>query len=252
MKEEITLILVEPAGPLNVGSVARLCSNFGIKYLRLVAPRCDKNHPDAIKMAVKGIDILINAQVFPTLISAIADCTKVVASCGRLDHGNIPLNTSKEALNWALNKNQNSKVALVFGREDSGLSNDELRLANRIITLNSDSSYPSLNLSHAVAIVLNELIQLKQNKDQTPKQNEKSTTASPIELEDLLKDAQDLLLEIGFLLRHTAKSRISKVRCLLQRAEIRSEEISMIRGMIRQIHWAIDSRENKSHSSKGP
>ena len=81
----------------------------------------------------------------------MADCRRVVASCGRLDHGSIPLHAPEDALGWLLSSrddpNDDQPIAVVFGREDRGLSNDELRLCQRVLTLHSAGSYPSLNLS---------------------------------------------------------------------------------------------------------
>jgi tRNA/rRNA methyltransferase len=77
---DLQLVLVEPAGPLNVGSVARLCANFGVSGLRLVAPRCDPNDPDALRMAMAGRPLLQRAERYPHLAAALADRTRVTAA----------------------------------------------------------------------------------------------------------------------------------------------------------------------------
>ena len=151
------MVLVEPAGPLNVGSVARLCANYNIQDLRLVAPRCDPADPEAVRMAVHGDAVLQHVTIFPSLLEAVADCQQVVASCGRIDHGEIP--------------------------------------------------------------------------------------ASAPELDGCLRDAEELLLEVGFLLEHTANARMAKVKGLVQRALIRSDEVALLRGMVRQLRWA--ARRNR-------
>ncbi len=241
------VILVEPSGPLNIGSVARLCANYGVTELRLVSPRCDPYHPDAIRMAVKGNIYLKRAKKFSSLIDAISDCQKVIATCGRLEKGEIPLHSSNEILNWLSDKSNKGPIGLIFGREDRGLSNEELLLANKVLTLSSEPTYPSLNLSHAVAIVLHELksFQDKDLKSISLKENNATNElAFPIQVEDCLKDAEVLLLEVGFLLEHTAKSRMQKIRGLLKRAEVKSNEVALIRGMIRQFRWAIHSKHS--------
>ena len=138
-------------------------------------------------------------------------------------------------------------IAVVFGREDRGLSNDELRLCQRVLTLHSGSDYPSLNLSHSVGIVLHDLARLSTNLHALPTAGPTALpapratpdpAAAPA-LAALLDDATDLLLEAGFLLQHTAHARMGKVRDLLQRATIRTEEVALIRGMVRQLRWAI-------------
>ena len=143
-----------------MGSVARLCENFKVHELRLVSPRCDYLAQESIKMAVKGVKILQKSKVYKDLNSALSDCTRIVATCGRKEHGEIPLNSNKDALSWARRSERKETIALVFGREDRGLSNEELLKANKVISLNTSKDYPSLNLSHAVAIVLHQFNQL--------------------------------------------------------------------------------------------
>jgi len=249
----LCVVLVEPAGPLNVGSVARLCANFGVDDLRLVAPRCDPNAPEAQRMAVHGRSVLAAARIFPTLLEAVSDCHRVVTTAGRLDHGSIPLGPPEAVLPWAISGSSMQPLALVFGREDHGLTNDELLLSQRVISLRSGEAYPSLNLSHAVAVVLHEVARLQTaiepggtpggminsgfNRDLQGDYTD--DPAGPKALEACLNDAQDLLLEVGFLLDHTARARMAKVRGLLQRGLIRADEVALLRGMVRQLRWAV-------------
>ena len=238
------VVLVEPAGPINVGSVARLCANFEVRELRLVNPVCAPLDPEACRMAVHGLELLRTARSCTSLLEAVADCRRVVASCGRLDHGSIPLHAPEEALSWLLSGQEDpiddQPIAVVFGREDRGLSNDELRLCQRVLTLHSAGSYPSLNLSHAVAVVLHDLARLQTlpGHDDDPEPD----PAPPRQLDHCLEDVSDLLLDVGFLLPHTAAARMNKVRDLLHRASIQAGEVALIRGMVRQIRWALTSR----------
>ena len=240
LKHKLNVILVEPSGPLNVGSIARLCENFGVKELRLVAPRCDPTDAEAIRMAVKGRKFLENAHVYPNLLDAIGDCQRIIATSGRIDHGDIPLFSPKAVIKWLLKIQNEESIALIFGREDRGLSNQELLLANKVISLNKKSDYPSINLSHAVAIVLHE-ISNNLTKDFALEGNNCEKIAAPKDVNNFAEDAEALLLEIGFLYAHTAKSRMTKIKSILQRAEIRKEEIALIRGVLRQMRWAIDN-----------
>ena len=237
----LTVVLVEPAGPLNLGSVARLCANFGVEDLRLVAPRCDPGDLDAQRMAVHGDQVLKRARHFPTLFDALTDCQRVVASCGRIDHGEIPLQAPEQVMPWVQQGLESAaQVALVFGRENRGLSNEELLLSQRVVRLHSSEAYPSLNLSHAVAVMLHELERVRrQPTGQLNAELQEVETAEPTQLINCLNDAEDLLLEAGFLLQHTARARMAKVKGLLQRALVRPEELAMLRGMVRQLRWAI-------------
>ncbi|WP_269622755.1 RNA methyltransferase [Prochlorococcus marinus] len=236
-KIDVKIILVEPIGEINLGSIARLCKNFDVNELRLVSPRCDPLSPDSLKMAMHGKSFLENAKIYKELIDAVEDCGHIIATCGRIDHGkSIPLNSSKHVLEWILKKSTNKPIALVFGREDRGLSNTELLLAQKVISIQTSKDYPSLNLSHAVAIILNNLYTSK-NEFSFLENDSLIEYAPAIELNNFIEDAKKLLLEIGFLHKHTAKSRMSKIQVLLQRGEVRSDEIALIRGILRQLRW---------------
>ncbi len=242
------LVLVEPAGARNLGSVARLCANFGVAELRLVAPRCDPLGAEARQMAVHAQAVLESAPQFADLAAALADCGRVVAATGRLEGAPLPLHGPAAALDW-LGAAPESRaagagplpVALVFGREDRGLSNDELLLAGRLLRLDAGLAYDSLNLSHAVAVVLHEWHQRRGNTALPPVGPATGAFPDPAaraSLEAALGDGEALLLEVGFLLPHTARARMAKLRALLQRAQPDSAEVALLRGMVAQLRWA--------------
>ena len=242
-KKTLKIVLVEPAGTINIGSVARLCENFNINELRLVSPKCDYLAKESKKMAVRGIKILEEAKIYKDLNSALSDCSRIIATCGRKDHGEIPLYSNKDALRWALESEREETIAIVFGREDRGLSNEELLKANKVISLNTSEHYPSLNLSHAVAIVLHQFNQF--NELDLLKNNRRiSYPTNLIKLEDCINDLGSLLLNIGFLMNHTYKAKMSKIKQLLIRAEIKDDEVALIRGIISQTRWAIKNKND--------
>jgi len=243
IKKTLNVVLVEPAGPINVGSVARLCENFCVNELRLVSPKCDYLAGESRKMAVKGVKILEEAKVYKDLNSALSDCSRVIATCGRKEHGEIPLNSNKDALKWANTSKREETIALVFGREDRGLSNDELLKANKVISLNTNKNYPSLNLSHAVAIVLHQFNQFN-DLDLLKPNTIISHPANLIKLEDCINEAGSLLLDIGFLMKHTYKAKMTKIKQLLLRGEIKDDEVALIRGIISQARWKIKNKND--------
>ena len=243
LKKTLIVVLVEPSGPINVGSVARLCANFNVNELRLVSPKCNHLNQEAKKMAVRGVKILEKAIIHKNLNSALSDCSRVIATCGRKEHGEIPLNSNKEALCWALKSEKEETIALVFGREDRGLSNEELLKANKVISLNTNENYPSLNLSHAVAIVLHQFNQINEI-DLVKQKKTISYPANLIKLEDCIKDTGSFLLDIGFLMQHTYKAKMSKIKQLLIRSEIKDEEVALIRGIISQARWKIKNKND--------
>ncbi|MEY3750420.1 MAG: hypothetical protein RLZZ11_994 [Cyanobacteriota bacterium] len=236
----LTLVLVEPAGPLNVGSVARLCANFDIQQLRLVAPRCNHLGEEARRMAVHGEHVLEQAQLFPDLAAALADCGRVVATSGRIETESLPLSDPGPAMRWlSAAPSSSAMAALVFGREDRGLTNGELLQAGRVVRIGSSDAYPSLNLSHAVAICLHALREGEGGGDSVSPAAQ-SEPCNRGALEAALADAEELLLQVGFLYPHTAEARMAKLRALLQRAHVSEAEVALLRGMVRQLRWAAD------------
>ncbi|MEG4148967.1 RNA methyltransferase [Microcoleus sp. Pol12B5] len=150
----IRIVLVEPAGPLNVGSVARVMKNMGLHQLVLVNPQCDYLGEESRLMAVRAADILETAKVVESLPAALVGCVRAIATTGD-DSRSLPtqLEEPAEALPWLLE----APSALIFGREDCGLTNAELNRAQRLIRIPSSDAYTSLNLAQAVAICCYEL-----------------------------------------------------------------------------------------------
>ena len=241
----LNVILVEPNGPLNVGSVARLCTNFEVNELRIVSPKCDIFSLEAKKMALKGQKFLEHCKIFDSLERAIFDCDLVLASCGRVDVGKDSFFGSSEVIfDWTLSFEKINNLAIVFGREDRGLTNSELLLANKAFYIPTSQNNPSLNLSHAVSIVLYEL-----NKSFKKKLNNELKVfnlASSKQINDTFVEIEEMLLQVGYLLKHTSKSKISKFKKFVLRANTSMHEINVLRGIIHQINWFLDnSKKNK-------
>jgi tRNA/rRNA methyltransferase len=208
-----------------------------------VAPRCDHLGAEARQMAVHGEAVLEQAQLYPDLAAALSDCQRVVATSGRMETESLPLSDPAPALSWLWAGAQGpATAALVFGREDRGLSNGELLQAGRVVRLDTSEAYASLNLSHAVAICLHELQNCRAQTDgpvMQPTLNESTgDLCNRGDLEAALADAEALLLDVGFLYPHTAEARMAKLRALLQRAQVQQQEVALLRGMVRQLRWA--------------
>ena len=154
----IRIVLVEPAGPLNVGSVARVMKNMGLHQLVLVNPHCDHLGEEALLMAVRAADILETAKVVESLPAALVGCVRAIATTGD-DSRSLPtkLEDPADALPWLLE----APSALIFGPEDCGLTNAQLNRAQRLIRIPSSDAYTSLNLAQAVAICCYELYREK-------------------------------------------------------------------------------------------
>ncbi len=250
---EIRIILVEPAGALNLGSIARVMKNMGLSHLILVNPQCDRFSEEARQMAVHGVNILENAQIVADLPQALRGCQRAIATTARSRALPTTLESPKSALSWLIADDITS--ALIFGPEERGLSNQELNYAQRFVGIPAHPGYPSLNLAQAVAVCAYEIYQLSlsHNVDNPSSyvnlQAGKSDSPHPVlgdnttieVLEGYYTDLESLLLDVGYLYPHTATARMAKFRRLYNRANLTKEEVAMLRGIIRQIKWAINS-----------
>ncbi|MEM6610677.1 MAG: RNA methyltransferase [Cyanobacteria bacterium P01_C01_bin.72] len=241
----IRIVLVEPAGALNVGSIARIMKNMGLTRLVLVNPQCDLQSDEARQMAVHAVDVLDTAQIVDSIPVALTGCQQAIATTVRSRSVPIVLEPPSRVLPSLLTPKLES--ALLFGAEERGLSNDELKYAQRFICIESNPNYPSLNLAQAVTICVYQLYQswLAISGENSPPIATKATSvaATPsnttIEvLEGYYQDLEAMLLEIGYLYPHTAPVKMEKFRRLYNRANLLPEEVAMLRGILRQIRWA--------------
>lgn len=254
--DHLRIILVEPAGALNVGSVARVMKNFGLRQLVIVNPQCDLNSGEARQMAVHAADLLETAQQVMTLPDALIGCQRAIATTG-LDRTtlNVSLEPPRTALPWLLETPQ-EQAALIFGREDRGLTKAELNYAQRFVRIPTHPDYASMNLAQAVAICCYELSELVQKAPtDAPTQRLESGVphfaippavdtelATLDQLEGYYQQLEACLLQIGYLYPHTATSRMEKFRRLFGRSQLSPTEVAMLRGILSQINWAIQSR----------
>ena len=237
----LKIILVEPSGPLNVGSIARLCSNFNVDQLRIVSPKCDIYSLETRKMALKGIKFIKECNIYDSLIDSIKDCDLVLATCGRTHYHKKHEQDSLEHIStWIRNFKEVKNLAILFGREDRGLTNKELLMAHKVFTVNTHKNFPSLNLSHAVSIVLYELSKFTKADNNLKKKD--LDFASSKQIEDSFFEIEKLLLKTGYLLPHTSNTKISKFKKYIHKSETSKHELDVLRGIVHQINWALDNR----------
>ncbi|MFC1693470.1 RNA methyltransferase [Candidatus Latescibacterota bacterium] len=151
----INIVLVEPQVPGNIGASARAIKNMGFSRLVLVKPWFH-NHPQARYMAHGSEDILEKSKVVDDIGEAVKDSVLVVGTTRRKRH-NVPFMNPKEAAPEILGSSRSGPVSLLFGREDKGLTNEELKWCQLIVSIPSSLAQPSLNLSQAVMVLLYEL-----------------------------------------------------------------------------------------------
>ena len=231
-RRNIHVVLCQPRNPLNIGAAARAVSNFGCGNMRLVSP-FDLAFREAVS-AVGGAQVLRDAQVFDTVPEAIADCQLVV---GTTAVGNRELQhvlQRMEAAGPELRRSaQNAPVALLFGSEKFGLTNEEMSHCHWLAHIPTSPETPSMNLGQAVAICLYEVVRETGLGLQWPHQRPMRASDSEQITEMLL----EVLRESGYTNRIVAHSLERKVRRFLRRATLQSRDAPLLLGMLRQILW---------------
>ncbi|OGP84097.1 MAG: hypothetical protein A2Z08_05755 [Deltaproteobacteria bacterium RBG_16_54_11] len=232
--EDIRIVLVRPQGQMNVGSVARAMKNVGLKELALVDPAGPSLHPDARVMAVHAHDVLKDALIFSRLADAIADCTWVIGTTRRRGKGREGVIDPRQMAAEIAEINQQNKVAVVFGPEDRGLTNRDLDLCRRLVTIPVHEEYGSLNLAQAVMIICYEIYLASRHKKGLSRTKK---LAASEELEGMYRHMEETLLRIGFLEQNSPKRMMAVLRKIFSKAQLDSREVRVLRGICRQANW---------------
>jgi TrmH family RNA methyltransferase len=231
----VRFVLVEPATAGNAGSAARALKNLGFSRLVLVRPRFDREDRQARMMAVDAADLLARAEVHGDLDAALAGARTIVGTSARKGkyrrpHYRLDL-FSEELVRLAAA----GELAVVFGREDKGLTDRELDRCTHLIHLPAADDYPSFNLAQALLLVAYEL--RRAAAGWLPREP-LDPPAPHDERERMYVHLAEALLAIGFLQDDTAESMMRRLRRLFGRAALTSEEVTILRGVARQTLWA--------------
>lgn len=244
MNADISIVLVEPQSPGNIGMVCRAMKNMGFTQLRLVNG-CDRFHPEALKFAVAARDLLESATLFPDLATALADCRLTVGTTRR--HGKYrPEILSPEEVAVRLNEQVTAdcRGAIVFGREDNGLTTEELSLCRWHATIPTSAEYGSLNLAQSVLLFCYEM----QKRALPPVDPRIQETATSSEMETLFEHLYGCMKKIGFLNEQNPDHIMRSLRRIFFRANLDSREVTVLRGMLTQIDWASSAFDGRKRS----
>ncbi len=231
--DNIRIVLVNTSHPGNIGGVARAMKNMGLSRLVLVQPR---QFPDeqASWRAAGALDLLERAVVCDTLDEAIADCQYVVGTSARERRIPWPLLDPRRCAQEMALRSGREQVAVLFGREDRGLTNDELKRCNLHLHIPSDPAYSSLNLAMAVQIVCYELRMLLLG-DTLPSAADDQWDApfSTVEnMERFYQHLEETLVGIGFLDPAAPRQLMARLRRLYGRVRLDEMELNILRGIL--------------------
>lgn len=238
--DNIYVVLVEPKNPGNIGSTVRAMKNMGISHLRLVNPIEYRDVIEQKKMGYRAQEIIEASQVFATLDQALVDMSLVFVATSKKGKWKKDIIYPEKAAEIIMEHNRNEKVAVVFGREDSGVTIDESQMANYCITVPTAVSYPSLNLSQAVLLVLYEIYR-------------KLTVPPPIsapkraELENFERLYDNIWrLMKGILIREPEKGLFHRsLKRALNRTTWTNADIAVFDRFCKQVRWFIRNHQRE-------
>jgi TrmH family RNA methyltransferase len=235
----IRIVLVETSHPGNIGAVARALKNMDLEQLVLVRPKLFP-HPEASARASSAEELLASARVEGDLASALHGCGLVLATTSRERDQYFRVFDVREAARRAVEEAEHAPVAIMFGSERAGLTNEELRYAHALLRVPANPSYASLNIAMAVQIVAYEILRARLERDVGAREQHgpvvaprAAPLASPEELDRMYEHLAAVLEEIDFRDRTQSGGHLMKrIRRLLQRAEPDANEVNILRGIL--------------------
>lgn len=244
--ETLSIILVEPQGPINIGSVCRAMMNFGFSQLRLVNPTRHYKSLLAKKMALSAFTVLENAQVFDSLAAALSDIQIAFGTTRRFGKYRKNFFSPSRAAEKLRDDYSHVNCALVMGPEDTGLETKDLDLCQHFITIPTHDTYPSMNLSHALSVLLYEISAHadagKKNAPPAPKK-----FATGLEIEQMFDHMKESLSNIDFLDRQNPEHLLRTFRRIFGSSGLTSRDVRIIRGMMSRIDWTENQRRKHTN-----
>ena len=231
---KVRIVLVNTSHAGNIGSVARAMKTMGMSQLYLVDP-VENPVGEARARASGAVDVLESAVIVDTLEEAVADCALVVGASARLRSIPWPVVDPKDCATQVIEmvNNQQQQVALVMGREKSGLSNTELERCNLLVNIPANPDYSSLNLAAATQVLAYEVrMAMLASEGKSVKSEQDSPLATANELEGMYEHFQTALTDIGFLDPQAPKQLMRRIRRLFNRISIERNEVNILRGIL--------------------
>ncbi|WP_312239822.1 tRNA (cytosine(32)/uridine(32)-2'-O)-methyltransferase TrmJ [Pantoea sp.] len=242
MLQNIRIVLVETSHTGNMGSVARAMKTMGLTNLYLVNPLV-KPDSQAISLAAGASDVIGDAKIVDTLDEAISGCSLVVGTSARSRSLPWPMLDARECGVKSIEEGQQAPVALVFGRERVGLTNDELQKCHYHVAIQANPEYSSLNLAMAVQIIAYEVrMAWLQAQEQAKPQYEESPYPLVDDLERFYQHMEQMMLRSGFIREANPGQVMSKLRRLYTRARPERDELNILRGMLASFEKRKDEK----------
>lgn len=240
MLDKIAIVLVEPREPGNIGAAARAMANMGLSRLVLVRPP-DHRVADAFRMALAARPLLESAVVVDDLAAALAGFGYVAGTTRRQGAGRRGRVTPRQLAAELPSAAVANDIAILFGREDSGLTNEELQYCQRLVTIPSSEGFGSLNLAQSVLAIAYEIF-LVADPSGSRGRAAMARRAPTADLEGCYAQMERVLLDIGYLDPANPAHMMRVFRRLLGRAGPDEREVRALRGIFRQVAWYVGRR----------
>ncbi len=237
--ENIGIVMVGTTHPGNIGAAARAMHNMCFERLLLVDPQCPVGEV-AYARASGANSVLDNRETFTSLEAGIADCRCVIAASARRRSLNWPELEPAQMARKLLEFGDDQRVAIVFGREHSGLTNAELQLCNYMVSIPTNPAFSSLNVAAAIQVLCYEVYRQAGDPPPQPLLEPQDEPASSDEVERYFEHLQRVLENSGFLDRRQPGTIMQRLRRLYLRSELTRNEINILRGMLNALDSARD------------
>ncbi|MDB2704952.1 RNA methyltransferase [Pseudomonadota bacterium] len=230
--ENIRFVLVGTTHPGNIGAAARAMKTMGLTNLHLVTPKIYPS-AEATARASGADDVLANATVHDSLDAALVGCQQVYGMSARLRHLPVPVVNPREAVTQIQQQSDDAQIAIIFGREHSGLTNEELDRCQHLVNIPANVEYSSLNLAAAVQVLAYELKMSFDPSIEVGRVGEQREAINADDLEHLYDHFEQSLTKIGFLDPGQPKNLMRRLRRLFNRAELDRNELQILHGILR-------------------
>ena len=230
--DNLSIVMVRPRYSENIGSASRAMCNMGIKHLIVVSPE-NYDIEKVRKLATHAAsDVVDRIEIFENLKTALSPFNYVVGTTARLGGERLAISSPSEMAGRLVGISKKNRVAVLFGPEDRGLLNEDLRLCHELVNIPA-SDFSSLNVSQAVLIMCYEIFLAGTEE----KAKFAPRLASRFELDGMYDNVKDILVRINYINPENPDYWMNKLRHFFTRMELRAREVSIIRGICRQIDW---------------
>lgn len=238
----VRVVLINTTHPGNIGATARAMKVMGLSSLHLVTPKIYP-HADATARASGADDVLQRARVHATLEEALEGCGLVLGTSARLRSLPMPLLDARRAANQALAESESHEVAVLFGRERYGLTNEEMQRCHFLVNIPANPDYSSLNIAQAVQIIAYELRVAAMGYAGIAVEPLDWQPVDAVQMERLFEHLEETLLDIRFLNPRQPKKLMARLRRLFNRARPDQNELNILRGILKAAQDAANSED---------